>query len=140
MNNHYYMNHVHVASRLFKEWNEHGQLIIAYDFDNTVFDYHGEGHNYDEVVKLLRQCKEVGAYLIVFTAAEEERYDQIGRFLSDLDIPYDAINENMPGLPFKGRKIYYNVLLDDRAGLESAYQALKTAMRLRAKKVELDAH
>ena len=27
-------------------------------------------------------------------------------------------------IPFKGKKIYYNILLDDRAGLESAYKVL----------------
>lgn len=129
MSSHHYMNHNNVGQRLVKEWIQHGKLIVAYDFDNTVFDYHGEGHNYEDVINLLRDCRRLGAYLIVFTAAEEERHVEIKMFLEKNQIPFDAINENMPGLPFKGRKIYYNILLDDRAGLESAYSALMYAKR-----------
>jgi hypothetical protein len=128
VSNHHYMCEHNVVNRLVKEWQEHGKLIVAYDFDNTVFDYHGEGHDYTRVVNLIRECKKLGAYLIVFTAAEEERHEQLARFLKDEDIPFDSINENMPGLPFKGRKIYYNILLDDRAGLESACYALQDAV------------
>jgi hypothetical protein len=128
MSNHHFMQPWNVLNRLIKEWKEHGELIIAYDFDNTVYDYHKEGHNYHEVIQLLRECKEYGAYLIVFTAAEDERHDFVKNFLGINDIPWDAINKNKPGLPFKGRKIYYNVLLDDRAGLESAVWALKMAL------------
>jgi hypothetical protein len=121
---HHYMNFLNCVNRLVEEWTEHEELIVAYDFDNTVSDYHGAGHDYTDVIRLLRSVKNTGAYLIVFTAAEEERYDEIRTFLEENDIPYDSINENKPGLPFKGRKLYYNILLDDRAGLESAYQSL----------------
>ncbi|QNR70490.1 hypothetical protein IAQ67_28690 (plasmid) [Paenibacillus peoriae] len=126
-NQDYYMDDTNVAERLYREWKEHGNLIIAYDYDNTVFDYHGEGHSYNQIVKLLRECKELGAYLYVFTACEEEKFPQIEAYLQENNIPYDAINEAPDFLPFKGRKPYYNVLLDDRAGLRSAYHALRLA-------------
>jgi hydroxymethylpyrimidine pyrophosphatase-like HAD family hydrolase len=113
--------------RLIKEWEQHGKLIVAYDFDGTVHDYHKEGNKYDQVIELLRECKKLGCYLIVFSTSEPERHDFIKNYLDRWDIPYDAVNENMPGLPFKGGKIYYNILLDDRAGLESAYYSLKQA-------------
>lgn len=130
------MIHENVSNRLKKEWTEHGRLIVAYDFDNTVFDFHGEGHCYDEVVELLRECKEIGAFLIVFTAAGSERYPFIEQYLKEKDIPYDAINENMPGLPFSSgnSKVYYNVLLDDRAGLSSAMMSLQSAIHYMKRK------
>lgn len=126
----FYLEQQNVVNRLVKEWKEHGELIIAYDFDNTVFDYHGEGHSYRKVTELLRTCKEMGAYLIVFTAASSARYNFIEKYLSEQNIPYDTINENKPGLPFPqaGSKVYYNILLDDRAGLESAYHTLRNAL------------
>lgn len=126
----FYLQETNVVNRLVKEWKEHGRLIVAYDFDGTVHDFHKEGHKYDMVVSLLRELKKMGCYLIVFSCSELERHDFIKNFLDRWDIPYDAVNENMPGLPFKGGKLYYNILLDDRAGLESAYYALYDAMQI----------
>jgi hypothetical protein len=123
--------------RLVKEWEKHGKLIVAYDFDGTVHDYHGEGHQYDKVIALLRECKKMGCYLIVFSTSEPERHDFIKNYLDRWDIPYDSVNENMPGLPFKGGKIYYNILLDDRAGLDSAYSSLlQASMYIKLKREE----
>jgi hypothetical protein len=125
---HPYTDKTVVVGRLVKEWREHGKLVIAYDYDNTVFDYHNEGHDYSSVIKLLRDCKEFGAHLVVFTACEEEKFPAMRQYLNDHDIPFDAINEQPDFLPFTGRKIYYNILLDDRAGLESACRTLATAL------------
>ena len=122
-----YLNQANVVKRLLSEWDTHGKLIIAYDFDNTVFDYHSQGHTYDEIISLLQRCKRIGAYMILFTAANDVRLPFIKEYLGRLGIPCDAINENMPGMETTGRKIYYNILLDDRAGLFSAYQALHIA-------------
>jgi hypothetical protein len=126
----YYLNDDHVVERLVKEWKAHGKLIIAYDFDNTVFDYHNENHQYNQVISLLRECYEFGAYLIVFTASEESRFPQIRSYLEERKIPFDYINEDVHHLLIKGRKLYYNILLDDRAGLSSAYKNLKQALEI----------
>ena len=45
-------------------------------------------------------------------------------------IPYNSINENPPFFTTKTVKIYYNLLLDDRAGLRSAYNQLKTVLKI----------
>ena len=42
-------------------------------------------------------------------------------------ISIDYINESPPYIPFTGNKVYYNILLDDRAGLRSAYEILYKA-------------
>ena len=112
----YYMDDQNVMNRLIKEYNKHGKLIVAYDFDNTVYDYHAEGHSYNQVVELLRELKSKGCYLIVFTASDKSKFDFIGDYLEDNDIPFDTINENAPFVNFNSGKVYYNVLLDDRAG------------------------
>lgn len=120
----FYINSENTNKRLLNEWLKYGKLVIAYDYDNTVFDYHNEGHTYTQVIDLLRKCKALGAHLIVFTASEPHRYEEIKSYLNENKVPFDAINENPDFVPFKTSKIYYNILLDDRAGLESAYKSL----------------
>ena len=39
--------------RLVKEWVKHKSLIIAYDYDNTVFDYHNNGYEFEFVIDLV---------------------------------------------------------------------------------------
>lgn len=126
----HFLHAKNVVDRLVEEWTAHGKLIIAYDFDNTVFDYHGVGHTYDDVINLLRRCNEFGAHFIVFTAKSDAEIPFMKQYLEENNIPYDSINENLNFIPFDGRKIYYNVLLDDRAGLESAYRSLATALEI----------
>jgi hypothetical protein len=56
--------------------------------------------------------------MILFTGNEGETLDIIKSDLKKREIPYDLINEN-PLMPT--RKPYYNIVLDDRAGLKEAY-------------------
>lgn len=108
--------------RLRKDYLEHKSLFVAYDYDNTVYDYHSQGINYDKIISLLRVCKSLGFTMILFTGNEGEKLEIIKRDLKEREIPYDLINEN-PLMPT--RKPYYNILLDDRAGLKEAYNYLK---------------
>lgn len=116
--------------RLVNEWREHGKIIIAYDFDDTVYDYHKRGSTYPKVVDLLQRCEEFGAYFIVFTSCGEEKYEFIKDYLEKNGIPYNKINEDMPFVSFGGRKVYYNILLDDRAGLLSAFTTLESSLNI----------
>lgn len=117
-----------IVERLIREWKTYKRIVIAYDFDNTVFDYHKVGDTFPAVIKALQRAKKIGAYLIVSTCCEGEKEKIITDYLSKNDIPWDAINENAPFIPFQSRKIYYNILLDDRAGLGLALYALEKAM------------
>jgi predicted HAD superfamily phosphohydrolase YqeG len=104
------------------EYNQYGSLVIAYDFDNTVYDFHQKGQTYEQVISLLKLLKAAGCYLIVFTANEDIRF--VTRYLLNNQIPFDSINENPPFFKSKAAKIYFNALLDDRAGLAQVYQEL----------------
>lgn len=118
---HPYLNHEVCVRRLHDWHTKNGTLIVAFDFDNTVYDFHNKGHNYDEVILLLQKAKRAGCYLIVFTGNQDEQL--IHSFLEAKGIPFDTINEHAPFLDDKSknaRKIYYNILLDDAAGLQSA--------------------
>ena len=65
------------VQRLITEYNKHKNLIIAFDFDNTVFDYHKEGnqYEYDDVIDLLKYCYDLGMTLVLYTC--EENIDKI---------------------------------------------------------------
>lgn len=122
----FYLDEENVISRLINEWEKYDSLVIAYDFDNTVYDYHNQGHTYSNVIDLLREAKEVGMHLIVYTASPEEKYSFIKEYLIKNKIPFDTINENPQFVPETNKsKIYFNLLLDDRAGLAAAYSYLK---------------
>lgn len=114
-------------SRLHREYKEHNSLVIAYDFDNTVYDCHGEGHTYTQVVELLRKLKAIGCYLIVFTANDDHMF--IADYCTKNNIPFDAINENPSFFHSDARKVYYNMLLDDRAGLKQCYETLNRLLQ-----------
>lgn len=110
--------------RLINDYEKHKNLIVAFDFDNTIYDYHNEGGDYSEVIELLRECSQLGLTMVLFTANEDEdKLILCKSFCKDKGIRIDYINES-PVMPT--RKPYYNILLDDRAGLEEAYFTLKT--------------
>jgi hydroxymethylpyrimidine pyrophosphatase-like HAD family hydrolase len=123
-----YLHNNICIDRLIQEHKKYGRLIVAYDFDSTVYDYHKQGYKYDRVIELLRVCRQLGFYLIVFTCNNGDRYAEMINYLNENKIPFDSINKNADFVPFKNNKIYYNILLDDRAGLASAYQQLNAVV------------
>lgn len=131
----YFLSNQNCIDRLISEYEKYGSLIIAYDYDSTVFDYYGKGYSYHEVIELLRECKKMGFHLTVFTSCNDERFPEIKQYLTENNIPFDGINETPDFIPFKGRKVYFNILLDDRAGLRSAYDILwKVIYNIKGKK------
>lgn len=135
----YYLNDQNVIDRLVREWKQYNSLVIAYDYDNTVYDYHKKGETYEDVIGLLRECKKFGSHLVVFTANDEDKYSPIIEYLKANKIPFDAINESPSFVPVQSsKKIYFNILLDDRAGLSSSYYCLKEALEIMKKERELN--
>lgn len=114
--------------RLIVEYEKYKTLVIAFDLDNTVYDFHKKGNTYFDVIHLLRELKDVGCYLICFTANSDRQF--VEEFLRVTKIPFDAINENPPFFKSEERKIYFNALLDDRAGLLQVYGELKALLRI----------
>lgn len=125
---HPYLSDAACIHRLVEEYKQHKSLVVAYDFDNLVYDYHKKDHDYSDLIKLLVAAKSIGCYLIVFTAEEDTA--KVQQFLQTNRIPFDVINENPPFFKSKSRKIYFNILLDDRAGLSSAYNQLNETINI----------
>jgi len=124
----YYLENINVVNRLVEEYRKYQSIVVAYDFDNTVYDYHQKGLKFEKVIALLRELKQFNSYLIVFTASTNLEF--VRDYLVENEIPFDSINENPPFHISESRKIYYNILLDDRAGLLQCYENLNELLKI----------
>lgn len=124
-----YFEHDHAQiERLLREWKSYGRLIVAFDYDNTVYDYHEKGLNFDNVIEQLQKLGSMGCEMICFTSCDESRFDGIKSYLKNNGIMCHGINKDSDRVPFKGRKIYYNVFYDDRAGLGQVVRIMNTVI------------
>ena len=116
--------------RLTKEWKQHKNIIIAVDFDDTISPW---GLNTTQecnwVVEKLKTYQQQGAYIVIFTACNSDRFEDISNFCSQNDLMISSINKNAFELPYGNNgKIYANVFLDDRAGLFETIEILDGAL------------
>ena len=129
MQNNKYIN------RLVEEWMQHGKIIIAVDWDDTLeawkFDSDIDKERYQRLWKLLKECQLTGAYIVLFTACNIDRYEQLKTYCAEKGLNVDGINRTpVNSIPYgkEGSKIYANIYLDDRAGLEEAAEILESAL------------
>lgn len=116
------------TQRLFEEWKEHGNILIGVDCDDTILPYRENFTDVQKVIDLIKQCVSTGARIIIYTGSAKERYDEILDYCSLVGIEVDAINENLI-TPFgDNRKVYANIYLDDRSGLNEAMEILESAL------------
>lgn len=120
------------VQRLVKEWLTHGRIVLACDFDDTLFPWGFKSAVDIEFLKKVAQivafAQSLGVYLTIWSACAPTRYKEIEDMCASLGLKVDSINENPIPLPYGNhRKMYYNHLLDDRAGLEQALDMLEYA-------------
>lgn len=116
-----------LLERLIAQYRKQDKLIVAYDIDDTVRPMYCA--DCGDVQSLLRKINNtLDAHFIVFTSNED--IDGVKAYLDECKLPYDAINENAPFVPFKNGKIFYNVLLDDKAGLGEVVNTLEQLIYL----------
>ena len=122
------------ARRLLWEYNHYGRLIVGVDFDNTIRPVKQDS-SCEAVVELLRRCSadpKINLCLWSISGSSDGHLpnghlslQEKVEYCKSLGIKLDYINES-PFLEASiGKKQFFNVLLDDRAGLESAYRNLK---------------
>jgi hypothetical protein len=119
-------------NRLMAEYLKYDTLYIGFDFDNTIWDYDKYKNAYDssntdamhkEVVDTLKLAKQMGLKLCLWTSCPSEEEENLKvQVCKDWGIEPDYINWSplSPG----AKKPHFNLLLDDKAGLESAIQIL----------------
>lgn len=124
-----YLDELNCINRLMDEYKEHGNLLIALDFDNTIYDYHSSGMDLDSIVSLVSEAHLAGLEIFIFTANEDHGFVKayVKRVLGIDNI---QVNTNsMEGL-FDSRKPFYSILLDDRAGLHASAWHLAGVLNL----------
>ena len=108
------------SKRLVKCYQEHKNLVIGYDFDGTIYDTNKVGGDFGDVIDLLKKCTDFGFTMCLWTAEPDpEKLAWKIEYAKKLGIGVDYVNESplMPGT----KKPYFNILLDDRAGLPYTY-------------------
>lgn len=117
------------VDRLESEWIQHGKIIIGVDYDDTISPWRMNEFDFDSVIKTLKVAKETGAYIVIFTACNEERYPEIISYCQSKGLEIDRINETPIELQYGNKsKIYANIFIDDRAGLLESIDILELAM------------
>ncbi len=112
------------AQKLFEQYKKHNDLLIAYDFDDTLHDYHKKGFEFPKVVEILRECSELGLTMILYTGNEDIR--SIREYLKSQSIRTDYLN--CSPIESHKKKPYFNLLLDNNAGLGQAYEILRLTL------------
>ena len=109
-------------------------MIIAIDFDGTIHNgvYPDIGDPIEGAIEAIRQIKEDGNFIIIWTCRESKRNDEMIEWLDKNKIPFDSINENASFMIEKfnsdSRKIFADIYIDDRniGGLPKWEQITKT--------------
>lgn len=123
---------------LIEKYEKYGTLYIGVDFDNTLKpykeDFETADAGYGQIVTLLKECKQLGFKLCLWSLCDSGE-DLVWKvdWCSKMGIYVDYINES-PLLKemtekSKGHKPYFNLMLDDTAGLDGAYSVLWNVVR-----------
>ena len=119
-----YCNHARIIDRLKNELEKYEFLIVGFDFDDTIYDYHNKGYTYDYVINLLKEAKELGFILCLYTVElDPDKLEWKINYCKNLGIEPDYVNKSP--VMISTTKPFFNVLLDDRAGLYESYCTLK---------------
>lgn len=114
--------------KLSNEWLQHKNIIIAVTFDGPIFPYGESIVDHKRVIKLLRKAHDNGAVILISTDSSPDRYDEISKHCDNIGLSISGINQNYI-TPFgDNRKIYANIFLDERAGIEEALSILEKSM------------
>jgi hypothetical protein len=112
------------VDRLVRVYNKYSNLIVAFDFDDTIYDYHKKGYKYYEVIKLLQRCSNLNFTMILFSCKETtQELNNCADHCEIMGIHVDYLN--CSSVMKFSIKPFYNILLDDKAGLGQAYEILK---------------
>ncbi len=123
--------------KLMESLKKNGSLIIGYDFDDTVHPSAEFSRSYVyDVQQVLRELRDTGVCRFILITCREgdngsgQDMAYVEKYLFDNDIPYNAINQNLPwGLPQDPRKIYCNIMIDDKCGLPLSLEILKALLK-----------
>lgn len=122
------INLSNLHDKLAEVFKQHNNIIIAVDFDDTIYDWKSKGYSCDYVLDLVKRCqKELNAKVILFTCRSDSHLDFAVKYCEENELVLHGINENPDYLPTKS-KPYFNVMLDDKASLGETCATLETLL------------
>lgn len=113
------------AERLLNEYRKYDRLIVGIDFDNTIKPI-DPNNSCDEIVTLLQRCSQDPKITLCLWSISSNKDEEESKldYCTKMSIKIDHVGSS-PYQIGSGPKQFFNILLDDRAGLESAYYNLK---------------
>jgi hypothetical protein len=128
-----YLNDQKAIDRLYNEYKKYKRLIIGFDFDCTIYDYHNENLEVQPIIDLLREASDLNFVMCLHTLSL--KYNDLVKkedYTKKLGINVHYINTSpilSNSYPIEFKKPFYSILLDDRAGLSSSYNILKETIK-----------
>lgn len=121
-----------VYQSLIDKYNKFGTLYIGVDFDNTLWPYGANEtddipRGFTDILIILQECKKLNIKLCLWTLpTSKENLEWKIQWCKDHNIEMDYVNESplLSEYNKEFKKPHFNLLLDDVAGLESAYSIL----------------
>ena len=114
-----------LLAKLLGVYREHNNIIIAVDFDDTLYDWKDVGYDCDYVVDLVKRCQQhLNAKVMLFTCRNGDHLDFAVKHCEEVGLNLWGINHNPDHGPTDS-KPFYNVLLDDKACLSNVCEALE---------------
>lgn len=112
------------TDKLLKTYQEHGKIIVGVDFDDTIYPFSDDVNEKDCEfrIKLLKRLKDK-IIICLYTCSDETSLRYKISLMKEWGISPDYVNES-PVEIGNGAKPYFNLLLDDKAGLEEATRRL----------------
>lgn len=119
-----------LLEKLLKQYEEHGTIIVAFDYDDTLITDKDE---YEEFCaksrRALQRCNENDLEVIIFTCRHDET--PVMEELGIRGLGYDYFNESPFNTEASGHgKPYYNIFIDDKAGCNEALETLEQFLDL----------
>ncbi len=112
-----------------QQWLKYGKLIIGVDFDETILPYRDyEEKICNQVVSTVLEAQKLGAIIILYTCRDDKLLDEAIHYCEEKGLKFHAVNpigsEEFLGEGWSS-KPYFNIQLDDKAGLISAVTTLQ---------------
>ena len=118
-------------SRLTKELldlrKKYGKIIVGVDFDGTIFPYTADQQSRNDCDRnriLLKKLKP-HIHLCLYTVADKSSLIYKAYIMKGWGLKPDYINESPIKFPGGSTKPFFNVLLDDKAGMNEIYGVLQ---------------
>lgn len=106
-------------------YEQHDNIILAVDFDDTIYDWKDTGWDCNYVVDLVKRCQQhLNAKVMLFTCRSGDKLDFALRYCAEVELTLWGINYHPDHRPTDS-KPFYNVLLDDKACLSEVCNVLE---------------